>query len=207
MSDVPGHAPSLRRAPREESGSISVTELRNPLKGKSLRTIQHALRDLHDGKTGRALEDLRKALSDPAAQPYALCILGTEHLKMNLVETAAAELEEAVRLLPGNAAAHNNLGYALRLLGQSGRALEEVGRALQLDPSSPTIRFGMGGLLLEQGRTQEAVHHLKLAAEKIPRARRLLTEYYTLTGDAAAVERLQRSAIPAGATAFQAPAK
>jgi Flp pilus assembly protein TadD len=133
--------------------------------------------DLADGRRNRAMEDLRAALSDPAARPYALCLLGTEHLKMGLVKEAVAELEEAVRLLPGNAAAHNNLGYALRLSGERARAVEEVGKALQLDPSSPAIRFGMGGLLLELGRTQEAIHHLRLAADVLPGARRLLAEH------------------------------
>jgi tetratricopeptide (TPR) repeat protein len=165
------------RTLREEYGVVSTVELRNPLRGAALRTIQRAARDLREGRRGRALEDLRGALSDPGARAHALCLLGTEHLKMGLVKEAVAELEEAVRLLPGSAAAHNNLGYALRLSGDRARAVEEVRRALQLDPRSPAIRFGMGGLLLELGRTQEAIFHLRLAGDDLPSARRLLAEH------------------------------
>lgn len=171
---APWYATPKPAAWREDYGVVSVVELRNPLRGKSLRTIQRAIRDLQQGRRGRALQDLREALDDPGARPYALCLLGTEHLKMGLLNEARAELEEAVRLLPGSAAAHNNLGYALRLSGERARALKEVEKALQLDPGSPAIRFGMGGLLLELGRTQEAIFHLRLAARDLPSARRLL---------------------------------
>lgn len=204
MDEDPSYTPPVRHEQREASGSISVAELRNPLKGKSLHTIQHAVKDLHDGKTSRALANLRKALEDPAAKPYALTILGTEHLKMGLVDEAVPELEEAVRLLPGNAAAHNNLGFGLRLKGENERALEEVKKALQLDPSSPTIRYLIGALLLEQGQEEEGVYHLKQAADKVVSARRLLADYYAVRGNVVEAARYRQPAIPAGAAAFQA---
>ncbi len=204
MDDDPGNPPPpVRREPREVSGSVSVAELRNPLKGKSLRIIQHAQKDLHDGKRSRAMEDLRKALEDPAAKPYALLMLGTEHLKMGLTDVAVPELEEAVRQLPGNSTGHNNLSFGLHLLGKKERALEEAEKALQLDPSSPTTRYVIGTLLLEQGREEEAIYHLKLAADKVVTARRILAQYYSTRGDAAAAAQYAPVTPPAGTAAFQ----
>jgi hypothetical protein len=60
---------------------ISVEELRNPLTGHSLRAIIAAKEHLKAGQHERGMQELREAMSDPAAMPYAISILGAEHLK------------------------------------------------------------------------------------------------------------------------------
>ena len=158
-------------------GTVSVEEARDPLSGKALKMILDAQHDLRSGQHARGMEKLRKALEDPKAQPYAVSMLGVEHLKANQLDAAIPELEEAVRLLPGRAEIHSNLGYALGLTGQAERGLNEARKALQLDPRRPKTRLVLGMLLLQLGLWEEGVAHLKIAAPELPTARKLLDSY------------------------------
>ena len=82
------------------------------------------------------MQELRDALSDPVAMPYAISMLGVEHLRAGQLDTAIGELEQAIQLLPGRPENHSNLAYAFFLKGQPARGLEEVRKALQLDGGS-----------------------------------------------------------------------
>ncbi|MEO8097477.1 MAG: tetratricopeptide repeat protein [Acidobacteriota bacterium] len=161
-----------------EKGSISVEELRNPLEGKSLKLILSAQDLLAKGEKARAMKVLQVAMDDKRAAPYALMILGTEHLKTGDTVAAIAELEESVRLLPSAAAMHSNLALALGWSGNGEQALRHATKALQLDPSRPKTRFVMGQILLLLGRKDEAEFHLKIAAAALPGARALLVKYF-----------------------------
>jgi len=158
-------------------GTVSVEELRNPLEGKALRMILAAQKDLRSGHHDRGMEELRQALADPRAMPYALSMLGSEHLKAGAADVALPELEDAVRLLPGHPENHSNLAYALGVAGNYPRALTEARKALQLNPSEMKTRFVLGMILLLSGREDEGVAHLKVAAENIAGARSLLAVY------------------------------
>ena len=46
------------------------------------------------------MQELRDAMKDPVAMPYAISMLGEEHLKAGQVDAALGELEQAVHLLP-----------------------------------------------------------------------------------------------------------
>jgi tetratricopeptide (TPR) repeat protein len=163
--------------PREQparGGLVSLQELRNPLDGKGLRMIERAQELLRKGQRDKALETLRLALREPAAYPYALSILGAEHLKMGEVTMAILELESAVALLPADPGNHANLAYALSFRGESERALALARRALQLDPGRAATRYILGHILLQMGQPEEARFHLRKAAAELPSARTLL---------------------------------
>ncbi len=57
---------------------------------------------------------------------------------------------------PENAEAHATLGWAYFLIGEVGRAFEEMDRALTLDADLPRANFYRGALLESQGRIAEA---------------------------------------------------
>jgi hypothetical protein len=61
----------------------------------------------------------------------------------------------AVRLAPGAAIAHHNLGAFLRAVGRLAEAETALRAALRLDPGSAASRHGLGTVLLSQGRYGE----------------------------------------------------
>ncbi|MEP6960680.1 MAG: tetratricopeptide repeat protein [Acidobacteriota bacterium] len=133
---------------------------------------------LRKGETVRGLKVLELAKEDKRAAPYALSILAVEHLRTGQPESAILELQESIRLLPGQAANHSNLALALAWKGRSEQGLIEARKALQLDPSRPKTRYVLGQILLDMGRTEEAEFHLKAAAQELAGARELLVKYF-----------------------------
>jgi predicted Zn-dependent protease len=174
-------------------GVVTVEELRNPLTGKSLRAIVTAQEHLKAGQHERGMRELRDALSDPVAMPYAISMLGVEHLKTGQTDAALSELEQGVRLLP-RPENLSNLAYALFLKGQTERGLEEVRKALQLDGGKPKTRMVLGMLLLQQGsHDAEAVQQLQAAAQETPGAHLVLAQHYDRVGQAPEAEKERRA--------------
>jgi Flp pilus assembly protein TadD len=176
------------------AGTVSVEELRNPLTGKSLKAILTAQQDLRSGQRQKGLEELRLAMKDPSAMPYAISILGAEHIRMGDFNVAVSELQQAVRLLPGRPENLSNLAYALYLTGNIETGLVEAHKALQLDPAGPKTRLVLGLLLLRQGSHEaEAIAHLQAATEEIPSAHLMLAAHYDRLGRAPEAEKERRA--------------
>lgn len=160
-----------------EHGSISVGELSHPLNSKRLNLLVDARKQLASGNTAVGMTRLREAAQDPAIEPYALGILGGEHLRQGETAAAYEELSAAVRLMPGIAANHANLAIVLRMRGEHEQALKEAHKALQLEPGKPSVRYIVAKILLMLGRKEEAKFHL-LRATEIPAARALLAQTF-----------------------------
>ena len=187
-------------------GVMSVEELRRPLTGNSLRAIITAQEHLKSGQRERGLEELRQAMNDPMAMPYAISILGAEHLKTGQADTALRELEQAVRLLP-RPENYSNLALALYCARQTERGLEEVRKALQLDPGKAKTRLVLGLLLLQQGSHEAAaIRQLQTAARETPAAHLVLAEHYDQIGQTREAER-ERSAYAITSMALLASAQ
>lgn len=179
---------------QSEAGTISVEELRNPLTGKSLKAILTAQRHLRSGQREQGLEELRRAMKDPRAMPYAISILGAEHIKTGDFNVAVSELQQAVQLLPGRAENLSNLAYVLYLIGRTGEGLVEARKALQMDPARPKTRLVLGMILLRQGsHDAEAIAYLQAATGEIPSAHLTLADHYDRTGDAREAENERRA--------------
>jgi Tfp pilus assembly protein PilF len=187
-------------------GVVSVEELRRPLTGNSLRAIITAQEHLKSGQREHGLEELRQAMNDPMAMPYAISILGAEHLKTGQTDTALRELEQAVRLLP-RPENLSNLALALYSARQTERGLEEVRKALRLDPGKSKARLVLGLLLLQQGSHEAAaIRNLEAAAKEVPRAHLVLAEHYDQIGQTREAER-ERSAYAITSVALLASAR
>ena len=178
-----------------ESGTASVEELRNPLTGRSLHAILTAQKHLKSGQRERGLQELREAMSDPVAMPYAISMLGVEHLKVpGQLDIATGELEQAVRLLPGRPENHSNLAYALYMQHQTERGLKEVRLALQLDGGMPKTRLVFGVLLLQQGaHDAQALEQIQAAAQELPAAHLILATHYDRIGRQPEAEKERRA--------------
>jgi len=177
-----------------EAGTVSVEELRNPLTGKSLRTILTAQQHLRSGERLQGLQELRQAMNDPIAMPYAISILGAEHIKTGELDVATRELQQAVQLLPGKPENLSNLAYVLYLTGHTEEGVAQARKALQLDPGRPKTRLVLGILLLQQGSHEaEAITHIQAATQEIPSAHLALAVHYERLGHAPEAEKERRA--------------
>jgi Flp pilus assembly protein TadD len=175
---------------RAGPAAVSADQLRHPLTGKSLRTIQKAEKLIAAHDYVHAREELQKAVKDQAAAPYAHSLLGQEYERDGRFGEAAVELEQAVRLLPSSVPDRANLGYALLMTGQFSAAEKELQRALELQPANPRTHLVLGMLYYTlKTRDREAQEHLEFAARELPGAHLMLAKFYRLTGRTDAADR------------------
>jgi tetratricopeptide (TPR) repeat protein len=81
---------------------------------------------------------------------------------------ALVALQRAATLVPKDAAAHNNLGNALALLGRFDDALASYRQALSLRPDFAEAHNNLGNVLLDQGRLAQAAASYRQALEIKP---------------------------------------
>ena len=133
-------------------------------------------------------------MNDPIAMPYAISILGAEHIKTREYDVALSELQQAVKLLPGRPENLSNLAYVLYLTGHNEAGVAEARKALQLDPGRPKTRLVLGMLLLRQGSHEaEAIAHIQAATQDIPSAHLALAAHYERLGHAPEAEKERRA--------------
>jgi tetratricopeptide (TPR) repeat protein/tryptophan-rich sensory protein len=84
------------------------------------------------------------------------------------IADAVSRYQAAIRLQPGYADAHYNLGVALGKLGRPAEALGEFEEAVRLEPDSVEARNNLGDSLMREGRTGEAVEQFEAAIRLDP---------------------------------------
>jgi Flp pilus assembly protein TadD len=150
VPETSGAAPARTVSP----GTVSVEQLQHPLSRKGASLIRRAQNFAAAGDHGNAIAELRLALKERSAIPYAHSLLGSEYLKINQVPEAIEALEQAVKLMPRSAVNHSNLGYALYLLGDIERAAREVRQALELDRNNERTRHVLSLIVHAGGNGQ-----------------------------------------------------
>ncbi len=106
-----------------------------------------------------ALRRSRSLLAGLAAG--AAILLGLLTWQRNRVYATELSLwQDTVEKRPGNPRARNNLGLALMAAGRADEAMDQLRRALELQPDYAFVHFNLGTLLLEQGRFDQAAAHL-----------------------------------------------
>jgi Flp pilus assembly protein TadD len=96
---------------------------------------------MHSGKHQEAIRQLEDTLAkDPSSAAYVHSLLGFEFLKTDQFSAAVNCFEQAVALLPHDAANHQNFALSLAAVGDFKRAEQEVRRAQELAPDRPEIR-------------------------------------------------------------------
>ena len=100
-------------------------------------------------------------------QPEIHNDLGFVLEREGLTEEAVEEYRQAIKLDPGMASAHYNLGSSLARSGQYAEAEGHLRRALKLSPNARTYT-GLGIVLWQQGRADEAIANLRAAIEADP---------------------------------------
>jgi len=179
------------------TGTVSVRELQHPMSAKSKRMFAAAQKASEKGEYLKAVDILRGALTDPAAEGYARMNIGVAYVRAGEAATAVPELKEAARLMPGDAVARTNFAYALLLARRVDEAEVEARGALRLDKNNSKARWVLGSILLAKGsRVEEGVEDLRFASREIPKARVLLAQFYERTGQKAEAVRELREFLP-----------
>jgi TolB-like protein/class 3 adenylate cyclase/Tfp pilus assembly protein PilF len=86
-----------------------------------------------------------------------------------LLAEAEARLTKALARVPDNALAHLHLGTVLRATNRGQRSIEELERALAIDPNLVAARAAIGVTLVWMGRAEEAEAHVLEALRLSPR--------------------------------------
>lgn len=131
--------------------------------------------DLHD--ESRAVASLRRVADTrpgDAETWYALAVL--LHARNRAAEAVEA-FERAVALAPECSAYQSSLGFALRTLGEDGRADAVFERAYALDPANPYAVRGHGQALLRSGAAAELADYCAAAMERVGPRSWLIAQY------------------------------
>lgn len=83
-------------------------------------------------------------------------IYGYAELQKRDYPRAVAAFAHATELSPEDIDGWNMLGEAQRLSGEPGKAVQTLGRALAIDPTSPLTRFLLGESSRDDGRLERA---------------------------------------------------
>ncbi|HLK62360.1 MAG TPA: tetratricopeptide repeat protein [Bryobacteraceae bacterium] len=100
---------------------------------------------------------MRHRLEKYPEDPSAYFNLGALALARLNISAAVPLLENAVRLDPGSAEAHNMLGAALARVGRVPEAIEQLRLALKQRPDFVNARLNLANALLRAGKLEEAV--------------------------------------------------
>lgn len=90
------------------------------------------------------------------------------HAEAGHLDRTAQHFAETVRVRPGSAAAHYNLGNALFRQGRRAEAAESLRKALAIDPDYALAHDGLGVVLYSQGQLGEATNHYRRAVKLDP---------------------------------------
>jgi tetratricopeptide (TPR) repeat protein len=101
-----------------------------------------------------------KAARDPQSATWQN-VLGIRYVEAGRIDEGMARLREALRLMPGHAEAHNNLGHALQLKGRRADALEHFRRAAALAPANDRVHFNLAGALQDDDDLDGAIRHYR----------------------------------------------
>lgn len=94
---------------------------------------------------------------------YASFLAGSKKLK-----EAEGALQEALRMEPGSAMLHLNLGNLQDQAGRKDEALKSYLKALALDPGNLNAHYNLGLLYAELGKNQEARQSFEAALKLAP---------------------------------------
>ncbi|GAB6054445.1 glycosyltransferase family 41 protein [Magnetospira thiophila] len=158
------------------------------------RIVNEALALHQAGRLTEARAAYETVLARFPDQPDTLHLLGVLVHQSGDPAAAVALIGKATRLAPDFAAAHGNLGNALKDMNRLQDAAESLMRAIDLEPLNPAFRFNLSRVFRDMGQWQDAaaaaMDHLKIAPEP-EAAQALLNLADMLEGGGASDEALK----------------
>jgi tetratricopeptide (TPR) repeat protein len=122
-----------------------------------------------------ALETKQRATATPAAkakvnpEAWASFERANEMRGRGRLDEAAASYREAIRLEPGFAEAHNNLGSVLGRQGRAAEAIAEISKALEIAPDLSAAHNNLAIVLAMQGDAEQAARQFAEVLRLDPR--------------------------------------
>jgi tetratricopeptide (TPR) repeat protein len=95
----------------------------------------------------------------------ARCSLGVVLSQSGRLQEAIIQLEQALRIQPDYADAHNDLGMALAQTGKIEEAIGHYEQALRIEPDNAKAHYNLGLALQQKGRVREAIGHYEQALQ------------------------------------------
>lgn len=164
-------------APRRNNpgGHISVRRLMHKPPKNAQRSWAESTKLYLKGDHAAALKQLEQTVALDPEYFEAQALLGDERLRAGQAAEAVAAYERALEIDPSAVGVLVNQGLALLNVRRVNEARASAEKALVMDGSSMPAHFVLGLTLAQQGQDPEqAEQHLKIAAEKIPQARKAL---------------------------------
>jgi Flp pilus assembly protein TadD len=172
VSALNGMGEALRRAGRPEEAiafhqRAAKVEPRNLQSWKDLAAAYWLTNRFDDAH--RAFEEAAKLDRKDAT---IRSNLGAVLLKQNRIEEAVQRYRQAVQLRPSDASLRRALSFALLAQGSVREAVEQLDAAIRLQHKglqAAADHANLGKLLMDLGKTDEAIVHLKKAVAMAPR--------------------------------------
>ena len=123
--------------------------------------------DLFNAARHAELETRARMLTDQYPDYGFVWMMLGASLKMQ-GKNAVPALRKAVELLPEDAEAHNNLGIALKTLGQLDDAVASYRRALEIKPENAAVHNNLANALKDLGQLDDAVASYRRALQIQP---------------------------------------
>ncbi len=117
-----------------------------------------------NGELEAALEHYEKAISEDAAFGDAYVEMAYIQLRLGDERHAVANLRKAIRVA-GHPLAYYNLGWIYEGRDRPERAEMLYRKALAMNPEMADAHLGLGAILLNRGRIDEAIEHVDRAAQ------------------------------------------
>lgn len=153
---------------------------------EAYRRIEHLrLGGLHND----ALTASRELVRTQPRWPYGHFALGLTLMEMARYEDARRALRKAVSLKAGVGAFHAKLGESLHRLDDTAGAIEEIDRAIELEPNEPGHVTTKAWVLQLSGRADEALGLLESLYDSGEREHRMVRIYARLLGQRGDAER------------------
>jgi Flp pilus assembly protein TadD len=163
----------------------------DPSDGDALLLRARALR--HKGALPEAEADLRRLVARDRRNAAARAELALVLERTLRSDEALEQHREALRLEPGSARLHNNLGFALLFRGRAADAIPVLEEGLRIAPTDVRLRNNLGFACAATGDFARAAHQFSLGGDAAGAANNLglayeragnLVQAYELYGEA-----------------------
>jgi tetratricopeptide (TPR) repeat protein len=121
------------------------------------------------GDVFRAEAELRRGVKEDPEIALAHAMLGAVHFYQGRLDLAAQELQQSVRLAPGDSGGRMWLLILGRFLGDDEEGTHATRKFIESEPLFWPARYHLGELRREQGRIPEAVSEFERVLEQDPR--------------------------------------
>lgn len=164
------------------SGTVAAETLQHHPPKKAVHEMNAAMKASQAGDSAGAQEHLLAAIKIDPEFSEAHTNLGAEYTRARKLELAYAEFDAALKTGPKGAMQYCNLAVVELAMRRTAEAEREVRQSLLVDSRYPQSNLLLGKILaLQPDHYDEAIRHLKLAAEAIPSANVLLSQLYART--------------------------